>query len=200
MFELPKLPYSFDALEPYIDSKTMELHHGKHHATYVTKLNEALSQAPEWEAKSIEEIVKEYNNAPEAIRGALRNHGGGHLNHSLFWTSLQPKGETEPSGIMANSLAASFGDFDKFKEQFTKSAVGVFGSGWTWLVKDTSDKLSIITTPNQDNPLSQSLVPIIGLDLWEHAYYLKYQNRRPEYVEAWWNIVNWQAVAERLAK
>ncbi|MDP3986419.1 MAG: superoxide dismutase [Candidatus Veblenbacteria bacterium] len=200
MFELPKLPYGFDALEPYLDAKTMELHHGKHHATYVAKLNEALQQSPEWEAKSLEDIVKGYAEAPEAIRGALRNHGGGHLNHSLFWKSLcSPAGGVgEPDGKAGEALGSAFGDYGKFKEQFTKAALGVFGSGWAWLVKDTSGKLSVVTTPNQDNPLTQGLVPLLGLDVWEHAYYLKYQNRRPEYVEAWWNVINWEEVAARL--
>ena len=198
MFELPKLPYAFDALEPYLDAKTMEIHHGKHHATYVAKLNEALQPAPEWQAKSLEEIVKSYMQAPEAIRGALRNHGGGHLNHSLFWPSLRPAGGGEPTGKLSEQIAAGFGDFSKFKAAFTKAALGVFGSGWAWLAKDNGGKLSIVTTPNQDNPLTQGLVPLVGLDVWEHAYYLKYQNRRPEYVEAWWNIVNWETVESRL--
>jgi superoxide dismutase, Fe-Mn family len=198
MFEVPKLPYSFDALEPYIDAKTMEIHHDKHHTAYVNKLNEALKQSDEWEAKSIEDIVTNYTKAPEAIRGALRNHGGGHLNHSLFWSSLKPKGDGEPDGKLAEALSVGFTDFATFKEQFTKAAGGVFGSGWAWLVKDHSNKLSIVTTPNQDNPLTQGLTPLLGLDVWEHAYYLKYQNRRPEYIEAWWNVVNWEEVARRL--
>ena len=198
MFELPKLPYSFDAMEPYVDAKTMEIHHAKHHAAYVAKLNEALAQSPEWEAKTIEEIVAGYNQAPEAIRTALRNHGGGHLNHLLFWPSLRPQGDGEPQGKVGEVLASAFGDFGKFKEELTKAAVGVFGSGWAWLARDKIGKLSILTTPNQDNPLSQGLTPLLGIDVWEHAYYLKYQNRRPEYVAAWWNVVNWEVVAERL--
>ena len=198
MFELPKLPYSFDALEPYVDAKTMEIHHAKHHAAYVAKLNEALAQSPEWEAKTIEEIVAGCNQAPEAIRTGLRNHGGGHLNHLLFWPSLRPQGDGEPQGKVGEVLASAFGDFGKFKEELTKAAVGVFGSGWAWLARDKIGKLSILTTPNQDNPLSQGLTPLLGIDVWEHAYYLKYQNRRPEYVAAWWNVVNWEVVAERL--
>ncbi len=199
MFELPKLPYAFDALEPYVDAKTMELHHDKHHQTYVTKLNDALAQAPEWAAKSLDDIVKGYTAAPEAIRGALRNHGGGHYNHSLFWQIMKPQGGGEPQGKLGEGIAGAFGDFGKFREVFTKAALAVFGSGWAWLVQDAKQKLSVVTTPNQDSPLTQGLTPLMGLDVWEHAYYLKYQNRRPEYVEAWWNVVNWEAVEERLS-
>ncbi len=198
MFELPKLPYAFNALEPYLDAKTMEVHHDKHHATYVSKLNEALQQAPEWEGKPLEDIVKNYAQAPEAVQMALRNHGGGHLNHSMFWTSMRPQGGGEPQGALGEAVANSFGDFGKFKEAFTKTALGLFGSGWAWLARDASGKLVILGTPNQDNPLSQGMNPLLCLDVWEHAYYLKYQNRRPEYVEAWWNVVNWETVAERL--
>jgi Fe-Mn family superoxide dismutase len=198
MFELPKLPYAFDALEPHLDARTMELHHGKHHQTYVTKLNEALATSPEWAAKSLDEIVKEYVEAPEAIRSALRNHGGGHYNHSLFWEIMKPEGGGEPQGKLGESIASGFGEFGKFREAFAKAAMSVFGSGWAWLVQDTSGKLSITTTANQDSPLTQGLAPLLGLDLWEHAYYLKYQNRRPEYVDAWWNVVNWESVAARL--
>ncbi len=198
MFELPKLPYSFESLEPYIDAKTMEIHRGKHHATYVAKLNEALQQSDAWAAKSLEEIVKSYKDAPETMSSALRNHGGGHLNHSLFWPSLRPQGGGEPEGKLGEVINSTFGDFVKFKEQFSKSAAGVFGSGWAWLVKDTNNQLSVVTTLNQDNPLTQGLVPLLGLDVWEHAYYLKYQNRRPDYIEAWWQVINWEVVAERL--
>lgn len=198
MFELPKLPYALDALEPHFDARTMELHHGKHHQTYVTKLNEALQQSPEWEVKPIEEIIKNYMTAPEAIRGALRNHGGGHYNHTMFWESLAPGAGGEPQGELGRKLSQAFGDYGKFRESFTKSAIGVFGSGWTWVVADAAGKLSITTTPNQDSPLTQNLQPILGLDLWEHAYYLKYQNRRAEYVEAWWNLINWESVSQRL--
>jgi Fe-Mn family superoxide dismutase len=176
----------------------MELHHSKHHQTYVTKLNEAIQAAPELAGKTLEELVKHYAAAPESVRNAVRNHGGGHYNHLLFWETMQPQGGGEPLGALRESIAATFGGFAKFKESFTKSAVGVFGSGWAWLVKDAQGKLSLVTTPNQDNPLTQGLTPLLGLDLWEHAYYLKYQNRRPEYVENWWNVVNWAAVAERL--
>lgn len=198
MFELPKLPYALDALEPYIDAKTMELHHSKHHATYVAKLNEALAAAPEFQTRSIEELLVSLGDLPQPIRGAVRNHGGGHYNHSLFWSSLRPAGGSEPQGKLADSIAAAFGDFEKFKDVFSQAALGVFGSGWAWLVKDASGKFSVMATPNQDNPISQGLEPLLGVDVWEHAYYLKYQNRRQEYVAAWWNVVNWEAVAQRL--
>lgn len=198
MFELPKLPYAFEALEPYIDAKTMELHHDKHHQTYVTKLNEAVAAAPELEGKSVEELLAALSTVPEKVRTAVRNHGGGHANHSLFWQIMRPQGGGEPQGKLGESVAKTFGDFGKFKEAFSKAALGVFGSGWAWLVADDTHRLSIITTPNQDSPISQGLNPLLGLDVWEHAYYLKYQNRRPEYVEAWFNVVNWETVAERL--
>lgn len=198
MFELPKLPYSFDALEPHIDAKTMEIHHDKHHATYATKLNEALDKSAEWEAKTIEEIVTSYDKAPDDIKTALRNHGGGHFNHSMFWESLSPATHVLPDNKLQQAMTEAFGGFEMFKELFSKSALGVFGSGWAWLVVDASDKLAIVTTANQDNPLTRGFKPLLGLDVWEHAYYLKYQNRRPEYVEAWWNVVNWEIVSSRL--
>ena len=201
-FELPPLPYPYDALEPYIDAKTMEIHHTKHHNTYVTKLNEALDQWPEGQGKSLEELLKNLDAVPESIRKAVRNHGGGHLNHSLFWPLMNPPagggGEGEPTGELLEALKKDFGEFAKFKEAFTKAALGVFGSGWAWLVLDKSGKLSITTTPNQDNPITSGQTPILSLDVWEHAYYLKYQNRRPEYVEAWWNITNWEQVSQNL--
>ncbi|MBI5466214.1 MAG: superoxide dismutase [Candidatus Kerfeldbacteria bacterium] len=200
MFALPNLLYAYDALEPYIDAKTMEIHHAKHHAAYVAKLNEALAQAPELQNKSLEELLSSLDSAPEAIRTAVRNHGGGHYNHSLFWTLMKPGGSDQPQGELAARLAKSFGDWTKFREAFTKATLGLFGSGWTWLVADSSGELSIVTTANQDSPISQGLKPLLGLDVWEHAYYLKYQNRRPEYVEAWWNVVNWPTVAARLEK
>jgi len=198
MFELPKLPYAFDALEPYIDAKTMELHHDKHHQTYVTKLNEAVAAVPELEGKSVEELLHSLDSIPMKVRTAVRNHGGGHANHSLFWQIMKPQGGGEPQGKLGEGVAKTFGDFGKFKESFTKSALGVFGSGWAWLVAGEAGELEIITTANQDSPLMQKFTPLLGLDVWEHAYYLKYQNRRPEYVEAWFNVVNWEAVAERL--
>lgn len=190
-FTLPKLPYPYDALEPYIDSRTMEIHHTKHHQTYVDKLNAAMEKWPEGQALELEEILKNLDALPEIIRAAVRNHGGGHYNHSLFWQMLKsPVSEAinAPTGTLADAIKAQFGDFAKFKEAFTASALGVFGSGWTWLVA-ADGKLLIITTANQDTPLALGHTPILGLDLWEHAYYLKYQNRRQEYIDAWWNIV-----------
>jgi len=198
MFKLPDLPYSYDALEPHFDARTMEIHHAKHHATYVNKLNEALEQAPDWQNKSIEEILTNLSIIPEVVRTAVRNHGGGHYNHSLFWTSLSPE-LSQPSADLTAQLTQGFGSLDNFKEQFSKAAGGLFGSGWAWLVKNQSNQLSIITTPNQDTPISQGLQPILGLDVWEHAYYLKFQNRRLEYIAAWWNLVNWSEVARRLS-
>lgn len=200
MFELPKLSYSYDALEPFLDAKTMELHHSKHHATYVAKLNEVLAQAPEWQDKTLKELLTSLEKLPESIRTAVRNHGGGHFNHSLFWQIMAPKAGGEPKGKLNKALIDSFGSFPAFKEQFTKAAVGIFGSGWAWLVKDDSSKLSITITPNQVSPISEGLVPLLTLDVWEHAYYLKFQNRRAEYIEAWWNVVNWAEVAKRLDK
>jgi Fe-Mn family superoxide dismutase len=193
-YELPKLPYAYDALEPYIDTKTMELHHTKHHQTYVTKLNEALEKHPEIAETPLEQLLAKIDSVPEDIRTAVRNHGGGHLNHSLFWTLMAPPkqgGGAEPAGKVGEAVTKTFGGYAKFKEDFTKAAVGVFGSGWAWLVIEKG-KLAIVTTPNQDSPLMKGQRPILGLDVWEHAYYLKYQNRRPEYVEAWWNVVNWK--------
>ena len=199
-FQLPPLPYPSDALEPYIDKQTMEIHHGKHHAAYVTNLNKALEQAPDLQNRSIADILK--NNvaaAPDAIRTAVRNNGGGHYNHSLFWLLLDPKkSNAKPTGNVAKAIDSTFGSFDKLKEQFTAAAGTRFGSGWAWLVKN-GDKLEITSTPNQDNPLMEGKYPLLGLDVWEHAYYLKYQNRRPEYVAAWWNTVNWDEVNRRFS-
>jgi Fe-Mn family superoxide dismutase len=194
-FKLPDLPYDFSALEPHIDARTMEIHHGKHHATYVAKLNEALEKAPDWSAKTLEEIVRGYDKAPKELQTALRNHGGGHLNHSLFWKMLAPKAGGKPSGELLAAIESAFGGFDAFKDKFSSAAAGVFGSGWAWLAADKARKLSVVTTSNQDNPLTQGLVPLLGLDVWEHAYYLKYQNRRPEYIAAFWNVVFWDQVA-----
>jgi Fe-Mn family superoxide dismutase len=193
-YELPKLPYAYDALEPYIDAKTMELHYTKHHQTYVTKLNEALDKHPEIADKPLAELLQNLDAVPEDIRTAVRNHGGGHMNHSFFWTIMEPaasKAEGEPSGAVADGIQKTFGDFAKFKEEFTKAAAGIFGSGWAWLVLDEKGKLAVTTTPNQDSPLMKKQKPIVGLDVWEHAYYLKYQNKRPDYIDAWWNVVNW---------
>jgi Fe-Mn family superoxide dismutase len=198
-FSLPPLPYGFDALEPHIDAKTMEIHHGKHHQAYVNNLNAALEKAPELQSKSIEELLKNVNSAPEAVRTAIRNNGGGHWNHSFFWRLMGPKAGGQPSGALGDAVKSAFGSFDKFKEQFAAAGVGRFGSGWAWLLND-GGKLSITSTPNQDNPLMDGKPAnsvLLGLDVWEHAYYLKYQNRRPDYITAWWNVVNWSDVAKR---
>jgi superoxide dismutase, Fe-Mn family len=194
-FTLPDLPYAFDALEPHIDAKTMEIHHDKHHGTYVTKLNAALEKAPAFQGKPIEEILRSLDSIPADVRTAVRNHGGGHLNHSLFWKLLSPKGGGKPTGALATAIDKSFGSFDLFKEQFGTAAANLFGSGWAWLSADTAGKLAISTLPNQDSPVSQGLTPILGLDVWEHAYYLKFQNKRPDYIAAFWNVVSWEQVA-----
>lgn len=198
--ELPALPYPKNALEPHFDAMTMEIHHGKHHATYVAKLNEALASHPELQSKSVEDLLMGIKALPEAIRGAVNNHGGGHLNHSIFWKSLTPGGGGAPTGVVADALKSSFGGFEEFRAKFIASATGRFGSGWAWLCVDADKKLLIKDFPNQDSPLTVGLKPILGLDVWEHAYYLKYQNRRPDYIAAWWNLINWKDVAERLSK
>lgn len=195
--ELPKLPYGFEALEPHIDARTMEIHHGKHHGTYVAKLNEALQAHPNLQSKTIEDLLSNLNTVPENIRGAVNNHGGGHLNHSIFWKTMAPKGGGQPSGKLADALKAAWGSFDEFKAKFSASAAGRFGSGWAWLCLDKERKLVIRDFPNQENPLTAGLKPILGLDVWEHAYYLKYQNRRPDYIAAWWNVVNWPEAGAR---
>ena len=192
---LPSLPYDFGALEPHIDAKTMEIHHGKHHQAYVTKLNEALEKAPDLANKSLDELMQSLDKAPDAVKAAIRNNGGGHWNHSFFWPLMAANAGGEPTGKLADAINGSFGDFTKFKEQFAAAGVGRFGSGWAWLVRD-GDKLAITSTPNQDNPLMEGKRAILGLDVWEHAYYLKYQNKRPDYITAWWNVVNWDAVAK----
>ncbi|MCS7337046.1 MAG: superoxide dismutase [Verrucomicrobiae bacterium] len=198
-FALPPLPYAHDALEPHIDARTMELHHGKHHAAYVANLNRAINEhGQQLRSMSIEEILRDLNRVPEKIRTAVRNHGGGHYNHSLFWQMMKKNGGGEPKGELATAIEKQFGSFANFKDEFSKAAVGVFGSGWAWLVLDAG-QLRIETTPNQDTPLSAGRLPLLGLDVWEHAYYLKYQNRRADYVAAWWNVVNWDFVAERYA-
>jgi superoxide dismutase, Fe-Mn family len=196
-FTLPPLPYAFDALEPHIDKATMEIHHGKHHAAYVTNLNKALESAPELQSKSIEELLKDFASVPEAIKTAVRNNGGGHANHSLFWTLLA-KDQGAPTGDIASVISSNFGSFDGFKEKFNAAATSRFGSGWAWLVKDSAGKFEITSTANQDSPYMEGKKPILGLDVWEHAYYLKYQNRRPEYISAWWNVINWNTVNEQL--
>ncbi len=192
-FTLPNLPYDFAALEPHIDAQTMQIHHGKHHQAYVNNLHAAVEKTPELQRKSLDELMKGINSAPESVRTAVRNNGGGHWNHSMFWKLMAPKAGGAPSGKVADAIGKAFGGFDKFKEQFAAAAAGRFGSGWAWLI-DEGGKLSIMSTPNQDNPLMEGKKAILGLDVWEHAYYLKYQNRRADYVTAWWNVVNWQEV------
>jgi Fe-Mn family superoxide dismutase len=196
-YEVPPLPYDKAALEPHIDAQTMELHHDKHHQAYVDKLNGAL-EGTEHDGTPIEEIIANLDAIPEGKRTVVRNNGGGHLNHSLFWESMSPDGGGEPSGALADAINAAFGSFDAFKEQFEAAGVGQFGSGWAWLVS-ANGSLSVTSTPNQDNPISAGATPLLGNDVWEHAYYLKYQNRRPEYLKAWWNTVDWDKVAERHA-
>ena len=199
-FELPSLPYPPDALEPHIDAQTMEIHHGRHHQTYVNNLNGAIEKHPELGEKSVEDLIRDISSVPEDVRTVVRNNGGGHANHSMFWQIMGPNGGGEPSGRLAEAIASAFGDFATFKETLSKAAVGQFGSGWGWLVKDSGGKLSVIARPNQDSPLMEGLTPILGVDVWEHAYYLKYQNKRPDYVAAWWNTINWDAVAERFGE
>jgi Fe-Mn family superoxide dismutase len=200
-FTLPPLPYPANALEPHIDARTMEIHHGKHHQAYVTNLNAALEKAPDLQSKSVEQLCAGISGVPEAVRNAVRNNGGGHWNHTLFWELMAPNAGGSPGGKLAEAIRASFGDFEKFKEQFAAAGAGRFGSGWVWLLHEGS-KLSITSTPNQDNPLMDgkpAKAIVLALDVWEHAYYLNYQNRRPDYIKAWWNVVNWQAVEKRFA-
>lgn len=197
--ELPALPYAYDALEPHIDAQTMEIHHSRHHATYVNNLNAALEGHEALQQKTVEELISDLNSVPESIRTAVRNNGGGHANHTLFWEIMGPNGGGKPTGALADAINETFGSFEKFQEEFTKAAVGRFGSGWAWLVLD-GGKLAIMSTANQDNPLMEGKIPILGIDVWEHAYYLKYQNRRPDYIKAWWNVVNWDAVNQRYLK
>ena len=200
-FTLPDLPYAPAALEPYIDKTTMEIHHGKHHGAYVTNVNKALESAPDLAGKTIEQLLANNLSAvPENIRTAVRNNGGGHMNHTMFWSIMAPNAGGQPSGRLADAIKSTFGSFDSFKEKLTAAGMGRFGSGWAWLVKDRSDKLDIISTANQDNPIIEGKLPIMGVDVWEHAYYLKYQNRRAEYLAAWWNVVNWKEVEKRFGK
>lgn len=198
-FELPKLPYAYDALEPHIDARTMEIHHTKHHQAYITNLNGAIEKTPELAGKSLKQLLGDLNAVPEAVRTVVRNHGGGTHNHNLFWEIMGPKAGGAPRGELAKAIDSAFGSFEAFKDEFTKSAIGRFGSGWAWLVKKGSG-LAIVSTANQDSPLSDGLTAILGIDVWEHAYYLLYQNRRPDYVSAWWNVVNWDAVTEKFSK
>ena len=196
-FELPALPYAPDALEPHIDKTTMEIHHGRHHNAYITNLNKALESAPDLAGKTIEELLA--NNlaiVPDAIKTAVRNNGGGHANHSLFWQLMSSKGGGTPGGNVGQAITTAFGSFDTFKEKFAAAAVGRFGSGWAWLIKSGTG-VEIVSTPNQDTPLMEGKKPLLGLDVWEHAYYLKYQNKRPDYIAAWWNVVNWAEVEKR---
>jgi len=197
-FTLPALPYAADALEPHIDKQTMEIHHGKHHNAYVTNLNAALEKAPELQSKSIDDLLKGINSVPEAIRTAVRNNGGGHANHSMFWQIMGPGGGGVPTGAIADAINGSFGGFDKFKEEMKKAGVGRFGSGWAWLIA-SGNTLTIESSANQDSPVMEGKKVVMGIDVWEHAYYLKYQNRRPDYLDAWWNVVNWAEVNKRLA-
>ncbi|HJP58395.1 MAG TPA: superoxide dismutase [Gemmatimonadaceae bacterium] len=198
-FTLPPLPYDFAALEPHIDAKTMEIHHGKHHQTYVNNLNAAIEKAPDLASKSLDDLMRNVNTVPESVRTAVRNNGGGHWNHSMFWQIMAPQAGGEPGGNLGNAIRSAFGDFAKFREQFSAAGVGRFGSGWAWLI-NSGGKLSITSTPNQDNPLMDGQRAIMGLDVWEHAYYLKYQNRRPDYITAWWNVVNWKEVEKRFSQ
>ncbi|HHW4500023.1 TPA: superoxide dismutase [Listeria monocytogenes] len=195
-YELPKLPYTYDALEPNFDKETMEIHYTKHHNTYVTKLNEAVAGHPELASKSVEELVANLDSVPEDIRGAVRNHGGGHANHTLFWSILSPNGGGAPTGNLKTAIESEFGTFDEFKEKFNAAAATRFGSGWAWLVVNDG-KLEIVSTANQDSPLSDGKTPVLGLDVWEHAYYLKFQNRRPEYIDTFWNVINWDEANKR---
>lgn len=198
-FELPSLPYAYNALEPTIDAMTMEIHHSKHHNAYVSNLNAALEKHPELEGKSLADLVSDLDNVPEDIRTAVRNNGGGHFNHSLFWSVMSPNGGGEPQGDLANAINDAFGDFASFKDVFSKAAATRFGSGWAWLGFKNGN-LAVLSMPNQDVPMMENLTPILGIDVWEHAYYLKYQNRRPEYVANWWNVVNWEEVARRFSE
>ena len=197
--ELPALPYAHDALEPFIDTMTMQIHHGKHHATYVTNLNAALEQYPDFQKQSIDDLIRNIANVPEAIRTAVRNNGGGHANHAMFWQIMAPKAGGDPSGPLADAIKSSFGSFEAFKGEFKKAALGRFGSGWAWLV-NTGGKLTIESTPNQDSPAMEGRQVVMGVDVWEHAYYLKYQNRRADYVDAWWSVVNWTEIAKRYVR
>ena len=194
---LPPLPYASDALEPHIDKQTMEIHHGKHHNAYVTNLNAALEKHPELQSKSVDDLLKNINTVPEDIRTAVRNNGGGHANHTMFWQIMGPNGGGAPTGAIADAINGAFGGFDKFKEEVKKAAVGRFGSGWAWVI-DNGGKLVVESSANQDSPLMEGKKVVFGVDVWEHAYYLKYQNRRPDYVDAWWNVINWAEVNKRL--
>jgi Fe-Mn family superoxide dismutase len=197
-YEVPDLPYPYDALEPHIDEATMRVHHDKHHQAYVDKANGAL-EGTEWADKDVEEVLQNLSSLPDDKQGPVRNNAGGHYNHSLFWQMLSPDGGGEPSGELAEAINSAFGSFDAFKEEFKNAGIGQFGSGWAWLVKNGDGSVAVTKTPNQDSPISSGQTPLLGADVWEHAYYLKYQNKRPEYLDAFWNVVNWDYVAERFA-
>jgi Fe-Mn family superoxide dismutase len=197
-YEVPPLPYDYNALEPHIDEATMRVHHDKHHQAYVTNANNAL-EGTEWASKPVEEVLQNLSSLPSDKQGPVRNNAGGHYNHSLFWEWMSPDGGGEPDGALRSAIEAAFGSFEEFKEKFKAAGVGRFGSGWSWLVHDGSG-LAVVSTPNQDNPISEGKTPLLGVDVWEHAYYLKYQNRRPDYIDAWWNTVNWSKVAEGFSK
>jgi Fe-Mn family superoxide dismutase len=199
-YEVPPLPYAYNALEPHIDDATMHLHHDKHHAAYVTNLNAAVAKHPGLDKKSPEELIRNLSAVPEDIRTAVRNNGGGHVNHSMFWQIMGPNKSGKPSGAIADAINKTFAGFDKFQETFEKAGLGQFGSGWAWLVRTKGGELKVTSTPNQDNPMSSGEFPVLGNDVWEHAYYLKYQNRRGDYLKAWWNVVNWDEVNKRLAQ
>ena len=198
-YTVPPLPYDFGALEPHIDAKTMEIHHDKHHQAYVTNLNNAIKDHPELQGKPIEALIADMNAIPEAIRTAVRNNGGGHANHSFFWQIMKPGGGGEPTGAIADAIKNELGGFAKFKEDFAKAGATRFGSGWAWLIKTKDGKLAVTSTPNQDSPIMDGNTPLLGCDVWEHAYYLKYQNKRPDYIAAWWNTVNWDEVNRRFS-
>jgi len=195
-YELPNLPYGKDALEPFIDAQTMEIHHGKHHAAYIANVNKALAGKPELEAKAVEDLISNLSAVPEDIRGVVRNNGGGHANHALFWRIMGPKAGGAPSGALGAEIAAAFGSFDAFKEKFEAAGMSRFGSGWAWLILSKAGKIEVVSTPNQDSPLMEGNKPLLGCDVWEHAYYLKYQNKRADYLKSWWNVVNWAEVAK----
>jgi Fe-Mn family superoxide dismutase len=195
-FEVPQLPYDYNALEPYIDTQTMQLHHDKHHAAYVNNLNNAVNNT-DFASKHVDDILRNINDVPQNVHAAVQNNAGGHSNHSMFWSIMKPNGGGEPTGALASAIQQAFGSFDQFKAAFNDAGVKRFGSGWTWLVLDQSGKLSVISTANQDSPLMNGQYPVMGNDVWEHAYYLKYQNRRPDYLAAWWNVVNWDEIARR---
>ena len=199
-FEVPPLPYDYNALEPYIDEQTMHLHHDKHHQAYVTNLNNALANQGQLASLSVEDLLRHIKEVPDNIRTAVRNNGGGHVNHTMFWQIMKPNGGGEPTGALASAIQSVFGSFDQFKAAFNDAGVKRFGSGWAWLVLDQSGKLQVISTANQDSPLMDGQYPVMGNDVWEHAYYLKYQNRRPDYLAAWWNVVNWDEISRRYAQ